>query len=63
MTLTVVIPVCDDYARWLAGCVESIWRQRTESALAVARRRQRLVAARLPALPDGVEVERHPAAA
>jgi glycosyltransferase involved in cell wall biosynthesis len=57
VALTVVIPVYDDYVRFIEGCVESVWRQRTETALAV------LVVDNassqpIPQLPDGVEVAR-----
>jgi len=59
MALTVVIPVYDDYVRWLPGCVESVWRQREETDLAV------LVVDNassqpLPQLPDGVAATRTP---
>lgn len=55
--LTVVIPVWDDYVRWLAACVDSVWRQHPGTGLRV------LVvdnASRspLPTLPAGVEVTR-----
>jgi hypothetical protein len=58
-TLTVVIPVYDDYVRWLDGCVASVWAQRDETALRV------LVVDNassqpLPELPEGVHVERTP---
>jgi glycosyltransferase involved in cell wall biosynthesis len=57
VTLTVVVPVWDAYVRWLTACVESIARQREETALRV------LVidnssSAPLPPLPEGVEVHR-----
>jgi glycosyltransferase involved in cell wall biosynthesis len=58
-TLTVVIPVYDDYVRWLEGCVASVWAQRDETALRL------LVVDNassqpLPELPEGVHVERTP---
>jgi biofilm PGA synthesis N-glycosyltransferase PgaC len=57
MTLTVVIPVYDDYVRWLEGCVASVWRQREEIDLRL------LVVDNassqpLPELPAGVAVTR-----
>jgi glycosyltransferase involved in cell wall biosynthesis len=59
MTLTVVVPVWDDYVRWLPACVESIWRQRPDTGLEV------LVvdnasSTPLPEMPAGVAVIRTP---
>jgi glycosyltransferase involved in cell wall biosynthesis len=57
--LTVVVPVWDDYLRWLGACVASVWAQRDEVRLRV------LVVDNASAtpprgLPDGVDVLRAP---
>jgi glycosyltransferase involved in cell wall biosynthesis len=59
MTLTVVIPVYDDYVRFIEECVESVWRQRGDTTLGVlvidnASSRP------VPRLPEGIEVARTP---
>jgi glycosyltransferase involved in cell wall biosynthesis len=56
MALTVVVPVWDDYVRWLPECVASIWAQQPLELLVV----DNASSMPLPPLPDGVRVARLP---
>jgi glycosyltransferase involved in cell wall biosynthesis len=58
--LTVVVPVWDDYVRWLGACADSIWDQRDDELPLRLLVVDNASETPLPELADGIGVERTP---